>query len=459
MLSSFLNELQSYRWADFRFTDLRGTWHHLSLPVDQIDEQVLTQGIPFDGSSIDAWKAVHDSDMLLKPDWRKIVADPFSDSPTAVIVCDVYEPVDNTPYSKDPRSIAQKAQAYLTQTQIADAAYFGPEAEFFIFDGVEYQVKPHQSYFRLWSDELQQLEHSDIKHAYRPQHQGGYMPCSPIDRLAHMRTHMSEIMSQMGLVIERQHHEVAAAQHEIGFRFGWLCDAADAMQFYKYTVHQVAAQHGKTATFMPKPLYGQNGSGMHVHQSLWKNNQPLFNGDLYAGLSETALHYIGGILHHARALNAITNPTINSYKRLVPGFEAPVICAYAARNRSAACRIPTSFHPHAKRVEVRFPDPAANPYLAFAALLMAGLDGIINKIDPGSAADENLFENKQAASRYGHVAESLKDALNALANDRAFLKKGGVFADDVIDAFLALKWEEVHRYERVPHPIEYELYY
>ena len=453
------SKLKEYTFVDFRFTDLHGTWHHITFPVSEVDDQMIKDGIPFDGSSIPGWKAIHESDMLLIPDVSKIIQDPFSSMATAIIVCDVADPLTREAYSRDPRSIARKAEAYLKSTAIADTAYFGPEAEFFIFDSVQFQSNPDACGFHLFSDELPYANHKEPNHGYRSPPKGGYMPCGPMDSLSDMRSEMVQTMTDMGLSMEKHHHEVATAQHELGFKFNTMANVADDLQIYKYVIKSVAHAYGKTATFMPKPLFADNGSGMHVHQSLWKKGEPLFAGNGYAGLSDEALYYIGGILKHAKALNAFTNPSTNSYKRLVPGYEAPVICAYSARNRSAACRIPTSFNPKGKRVEVRFPDPTSNGYLAFASMLMAGLDGIKHKIHPGEAADQNLFEDTEYSRSFPTVCGSLRDALTSLEKDHEFLLQGHVFTKEMIDAYLGLKWEEVHAFEQMPHPIEYTMYY
>ncbi|MBX9976900.1 MAG: type I glutamate--ammonia ligase [Alphaproteobacteria bacterium] len=459
MSKNFIETIKDYEFIDFRFTDVLGTWHHISFPLSEVDEGLLKDGIPFDGSSIPGWKAVNESDMILMPDLKTLVADPFSAHATAIIVCDVYDPTTNQPYNRDPRSIAKKAESYIKASGLADTAYFGPEAEFFVFDEVQFQAGSDASFFHLFSEELPYASGKEPNSGYRPGHKGGYMPCAPIDTAQDMRSDMVLTMAAMGLSMEKHHHEVATAQHELGFKFGTLTSTADALQIYKYVVRNVAKDYGRTATFMPKPLYGDNGSGMHVHQSLWQNGEPLFAGSGYAGLSQTALYYIGGIIKHAKAINAFTNPTTNSYKRLIPGFEAPVICAYSARNRSAACRIPMAFNDKGRRVEVRFPDPTACGYLGFAAMLLAGLDGIKNSIDPGTAADQNLFEEADAAKRFPTVAGSLREALNALEHDYEFLCQGNVFTPDFIQSYIDLKFHEVHAFEHAPHPIEFTMYY
>lgn len=450
------------KFVDFRFTDICGLWQHVSFPISMVDESLLNEGIYFDGSSISGWCAVHESDMLLAPDLNRVTLDPFATQTTAVVVCDVYDPVSHQPYDRDPRSIAKKAETYLQSTGLADTAYFGPEAEFFIFDDVRFEVGGCKSAYEISADEFPQSSGKSIvegNHGHRPLSKKAYFPVAPLDSLNDLRAEMVTIMEEMGLIVERHHHEVAPAQHEIGIKFGTLVETADNLQIYKYVIKNVAHSYGKTATFMPKPIYDDNGSGMHVHQSLWKKGTPLFSGAGYGGLSDTALYYIGGILKHAKVLNAFTNPTTNSYKRLVPGFEAPVILAYSLRNRSAACRIPLSVGEKTKRVEVRFPDPTANGYLAFAAMLMAGLDGIKNKIHPGDPANQNLFEEVESARGFPTVCGSLRQALETLEKDHQFLLEGGVFSEDFINAYIKLKWEEVYALELTPHPVEFKLYY
>lgn len=452
----------SIKFVDFRFTDICGIWHHMTFPVSHVDKNLLAEGIYIDGSSIVGWRAIHESDMIMKPDLSRFTMDPFSTQKTLIIHCCVYDPQTNSPYDRDPRSIAGRAETYLANSGIATTAYFGPEAEFFIFDGVRFGVESTQSFYEIVADEFNSVNGHDMgedSHGHRCLPKHAYFPVSPLDSLHDMRSEMCTTMAEMGLVVERHHHEVAPAQHEIGFQFSTLVHTADNTQIFKYVVKNIAHSYGKTATFMPKPIFGDNGSGMHVHQSLWKNDAPLFAGNLYNGLSEMALYYIGGIMKHAKVLNAFTNPTTNSYKRLVPGYEAPVILAYSARNRSAACRIPFSVGPKSKRIEIRFPDPLANPYLAFSAMLMAGLDGIRNKIHPGDPADQDLFEDKAAASKHPTVAGSLREALEALEQDHAFLLEGDVFTKDFLDAYARIKWEEVHAYEMTPHPIEFKKYY
>jgi glutamine synthetase len=434
--------------VDFRFTDYRGKWQHVTFDVSQIDADTFIDGIMFDGSSIAGWRPINESDMMLLPDPASATIDPFFAQTTLNIVCDVYDPVTKKPYNRDPRSIARKAEDYLNSIKIADVAYFGPEAEFFIFDDVKYRADPYNTGFRVDSTELP----SNTDRAY--------FPVPPLDSAQDIRGEMLSSMALMGVGIEKHHHEVASAQHELGIKFQTLVKMADHLQTYKYCIHNVAHAYGKTATFMPKPVYGDNGSGMHVHQSLWKGKTPVFAGNKYNGLSQECLWYIGGIIKHARAINAFANPTTNSYKRLVPGFEAPVLLAYSARNRSASCRIPHCVSPKGKRVEVRFPDPLANPYLAFAAMLMAGLDGIKNKINPGAPSDKDLYHLPSSElKKIPTVCGSLREALSCLDDDRAFLTKGGVFTDDMIDSYIELKMQEVIAFEHTPHPIEYAMYY
>ncbi len=454
------NDIQ---YIDFIFTDIRGKQQHCDVHVSAVDEDMLKEGLFFDGSSIAGWKAINESDMILKPDAGKAVLDPFSAQPKIKLFCDVIEPSTGKNYNRDPRSIAKAAEAHIQTLGIADTAFFGPEAEFFVFDDVRYSVKMNKVSFEVDSAENPANSDKVIEGgnlAHRPRVKGGYFPDAPLDTGSDLRAEMLTVLANMGVAVEKHHHEVAPAQHELGVKFSTLVDSADNMILYKYAVHNVAAAYGKSATFMPKPVFGDNGSGMHVHQSLWKGGKPLFAGDGYAGLSETCLYYIGGIIKHAQALNAITNPTTNSYKRLVPGYEAPVLLAYSSRNRSASCRIPYSTSPKAKRVEIRFPDPTANPYLAFAAMLMAGLDGIKNKIHPGEAMDMNLYDLPPAELvKVPNVCGSLRQALNALANDHAFLLEGGVFTKDFIESYIELRMEDVLAYETMPHPIEYDMYY
>jgi glutamine synthetase len=451
------------KYVDFRFTDPRGKWQHLAHHVRTITADFLAEGVMFDGSSIAGWKAINESDMLLKPDCATAVMDPFAAQPSLIIFCDVHEPLTGQPYQRDPRSIAKKAQQYLAATGIGDAAYFGPEAEFFVFDDVRYESTMNSASYFVDSEEapwVSAKQFPDGNTGHRPPIKGGYFPVPPVDGASDLRAEMLSVMLDMGLEVEKHHHEVAPSQHELGNVFSTLVRAADNMQIYKYVVHNVAHQYGKTATFMPKPIKGDNGSGMHVHQSVWKGGAPTFAGNLYADLSETALYYIGGIIRHAKAINAFTNPTTNSYKRLIPGFEAPVLLAYSARNRSASCRIPIASSPKGKRVEVRFPDPAANPYLGFSAMLMAGLDGIQNKIHPGEAMDKNLYDlPPEELKDVPTVCGSLREALGALEADHAFLARGDVFPRDQLESYIELKWEEVYAFEHTPHPIEFQMYY
>ncbi len=464
VINKFLKQLeeQQVKFVDFRFTDILGAWHHMSFPVEAVDEKLLEEGIYFDGSSISGWRQIHESDMIMKPDFSSIHLDPFSVQSTMIVVCDIVDPRSGKPYTRDPRSIGKKAEAYLKESGFATTAYFGPEAEFFVFDGVRYGVDSTTAFYELESEEFQSNNCREINassHGHRPLPKGGYFPVAPLDSLNDMRAEMVTVLQQMGLTMEKHHHEVAPAQHELGFQFGELVETGDNIQIYKYAVRNVAHSYGKTATFMPKPIFGDNGSGMHVHQSLWKDGKPLFAGGGYSGLSETALYYIGGILKHAKAINAFTNPTTNSYKRLVPGYEAPVILAYSAQNRSAACRIPTAMGEKAKRVEIRFPDPLANPYLGNAVMLMAGLDGIRHQIHPGEPSDHNLFEELDIAVTLPNMCGSLREALEALAADHEFLLDGDVFTKDFIQGYMDLKWQEVLTYERTPHPLEFMKYY
>ncbi|TOM59409.1 type I glutamate--ammonia ligase, partial [Vibrio parahaemolyticus] len=437
---------------------------HISIPAHQIDADFFEEGKMFDGSSVAGWKGINESDMVMMPDASSAVLDPFTEDATLNIRCDILEPATMQGYDRDPRSIAKRAEDYMRSTGIADTVLVGPEPEFFLFDDVKFSNDMSGSFFKIDDIEAAWNTGSDIEggnKGHRPGVKGGYFPVAPVDSSQDIRSAMCLIMEEMGLVVEAHHHEVATAgQNEIATRFNTLTTKADEIQIYKYVVHNVAHAFGKTATFMPKPLVGDNGSGMHVHQSLAKDGVNLFAGDKYGGLSETALYYIGGIIKHARAINAFANPSTNSYKRLVPGFEAPVMLAYSARNRSASIRIPVVPSPKARRIEARFPDPAANPYLAFACLLMAGLDGIKNKIHPGEAMDKDLYDlPAEEAAEIPKVAESLEVALNALNEDREFLTAGGVFSDDFIDSYIALKSKDVERINMATHPLEFELYY
>ena len=451
------------KYVDFRFTDPRGKWQHVTFDISMIDEEIFAEGTMFDGSSIAGWKAINESDMMLMPDPSTAQIDPFFAATTMSIVCDVLEPATGQPYDRDPRGMAKKAEAFLKSTGIGDTVYVGPEAEFFIFDDVKFMSDPYNTGFKLDHSELPTngdtaYEGGNLGH--RIATKGGYFPVPPQDSAQDIRGEMLAAMASMGVKVEKHHHEVASAQHELGMKFDTLVHMADQMQIYKYAIHNVAQAYGKTATFMPKPIFGDNGSGMHVHLSIWKAGKPMFAGNKYADLSQECLYFIGGVIKHAKALNAFTNPSTNSYKRLVPGYEAPVLLAYSARNRSASCRIPYTNSPKAKRVEVRFPDPMANPYLAFAALLMAGLDGIQNKIDPGAAMDKDLYDlPPKELKKIPTVCGSLREALQNLDKDRSFLKAGGVFNDDFIDSYIELKMQDVMKFEMTPHPVEFTMYY
>ncbi len=454
---------QEVEFVDLNMTDMRGKWHHMTMHSGVVSAGMVDDGVAFDGSSIAGWKDIHESDMLMMPDINKVTFDPFAAQKNIKVFCDVYDHNTKKPYNRDPRSIAKAAEAYVKKSGSADTAYFGPEPEFFIFDDVKINTEPHHIGFQIDSEEgpYNSGRHYDTGNmGHRPGPKGGYVPEAPVDTLSDIRGEMLTVMQSMGLGVEKHHHEVAPAQCELGIKFDTLTPCADHVQIYKHVVANVAHSYGKTATFMPKPVFEDNGSGMHVHLSLWKSDKPVFAGDSYGGLSENALYYIGGIIQHARALNAFTNPTTNSYKRLVPGYEAPVLLAYSSANRSASCRIPHSASANGKRVEVRFPDPAANPYLAFAALTMAGLDGIENKIHPGEAMDKNLYElPKEELDQVPTVCHSLRAALNALQEDYEFLIKGDVFTPDMLEAFVRLKMEEVELFERMVHPVEYAMYY
>ncbi|GAA0313614.1 type I glutamate--ammonia ligase [Psychrobacter aestuarii] len=460
-----LIESSDAKWVDFRFTDTRGKEQHISYPASSIDEEVLEEGKMFDGSSIAGWKGIEASDMILRPDPETAFIDPFFEATTVVVTCDIIEPSTLQGYDRDPRSIARRAEEYLKSTGIGDTAFFGPEPEFFIFDDVKWSIDMSGVSHKITAEEAAWSTNESYdwgNKAHRPRVKGGYFPVPPIDSSQDMRSVMCERLEEiMGEDrVEVHHHEVASCQSEIGVSFNTMVRKADEVQQLKYVIHNVAHQFGKTATFMPKPIVGDNGSGMHVHISISKDGQNTFAGDEYAGLSETALFFIGGIIHHARALNAITNPSTNSYKRLVPHYEAPIKLAYSARNRSASIRIPHVSSPKAIRVEARFPDPTANPYLAFAALLMAGLDGIQNKMHPGDAADKNLYDlPPEEEAQIPTVAESLDVALQALKDDHEFLLKGDVFTKDMLDAYIALKEEEVQRVNVTVHPVEFDLYY
>jgi glutamine synthetase len=451
------------QYVDLRFNDLRGKMQHVTFDVSMIDKDIFTEGTMFDGSSIAGWKAINESDMVMRPDAASAHIDPFFQATTLALFCDILEPGTLQPYNRDPRSIAKKAEAYVKSIGVGDTCYFGPEAEFFVFDDVRWNTDPNNTGYSFDSTELPfntGRVYEGGNTGMRPGPKGGYFPVPPIDSLQDMRGEMLSIMNEIGLDVEKHHHEVAPAQHELGLKFSTLTVMGDRMNLYKYVIHQVAASYGKSATFMPKPYYKDNGSGMHVHQSIWKGGKNMFAGDKYADLSEMCLFYIGGVIKHAKAINAFSNSTTNSYKRLVPGYEAPVLLAYSARNRSASCRIPHGTSPKSKRVEVRFPDPAGNMYLTYVALLMAGLDGIQNKIHPGDPLDKNLYDlPPEELKNVPTVCGSLSEAMESLDKDRDFLKKGGVMDDDLIDAYLELKREENDRYRMHPHPVEFDMYY
>ena len=450
-------------YVDVRFTDPRGKLQHVTLCADQVDEDLIAEGFMFDGSSIEGWKSIEASDMKLMMDVDSAYVDPFYAEKTICVHCSVVEPDTGEAYTRDPRGTAQKAESYLKSSGIGDVAYMGPEAEFFLFDDVRYSTSINKVSYEVdatdasWNTDTE-YEMGNMGH--RPGVKGGYFPVNPIDEAHDLRGEMLSTMKRLGMKVDKHHHEVASCQHELGLIFGSLTKQADELQKYKYVVHNVAHAYGKSATFMPKPIAGDNGTGMHVNMSIWKDGKPLFAGDKYADLSQEALYFIGGILHHAKALNAFTNPGTNSYKRLIPGFEAPVLRAYSASNRSGCVRIPWTESPKAKRVEARFPDPSANPYLCFAALLMAGLDGIQNKIDPGEAMDKNLYDlPAEELAAIPTVCGSLREALEELESGMDFLLAGDVFTKDQIEGYIALKMEEVERYEHTPHPIEYAMYY
>ncbi|WP_404368122.1 glutamate--ammonia ligase [Marinobacter sp.] len=452
------------KWLDMRFTDSRGKEQHVTIPATEADDDFFAEGKMFDGSSIAGWKGINESDMILMPDDSSSVLDPFTEETTVNITCDIVEPSTMQGYERDPRSVARRAEEYLKSTGLADGALFGPEPEFFVFDSARWKIDMQGAMYSIHSEEAawvsgDEFELNNIGH--RPGVKGGYFPVPPVDSLHDLRGAMCAAMESMGLDIEVHHHEVGTAgQCEIGVGPATLVKKADEVQILKYCVHNVAHAYGKTATFMPKPVVGDNGSGMHVHMSLNKDGKNLFAGDSYAGLSEMALYYIGGIIKHAKAINAFTNPSTNSYKRLVPGFEAPVMLAYSARNRSASIRIPYVSSPKARRIEVRFPDPSANPYLAFAALMMAGIDGIQNKIHPGDAMDKDLYDlPKEEALNIPTVCQTLQEALDVLAEDHEFLTRGGVFTEDMIAGYIGIKEKEVERLNMTTHPVEFELYY
>ena len=462
--------------VDLKFMDFLGLWQHFTIPIAELSEAVFEEGLGFDGSSIRGWVPIHASDMLVVPDPETALMDPFMKDPTLSLICNVTDPITKEPYARDPRFIAQKAERYLKSTGIGDTAYYGPEAEFFIFDGISYDSGPNHAHYKIESREGQWETGSAVEHnfdgkthstrpnlGYKPRYKEGYFPVAPVDSQQDIRTEMCRVMEQCGILVERQHHEVATAgQAEIDIRFDSLVKTADKLMWFKYIVKNVALRNGKTATFMPKPLYGDNGSGMHTHQSIWKNGKPLFAGDGYAGMSEMAMHYIGGLLKHARSLAAFCNPTTNSYKRLVPGFEAPVNLAYSSRNRSASIRIPMySPSPKAKRLEFRSPDPSCNPYLAFAAMLMAGLDGIENRIDPGDPLDKDIYGlSPEELKDVPKMPGSLEEALDCLKKDNEFLYKGDVFTPDVVEAWIDTKIEkELNPVRLRPSPMEFALYF
>ncbi|PYE85504.1 type I glutamate--ammonia ligase [Pseudoroseicyclus aestuarii] len=454
---------EEVEYVDIRFTDPRGKLQHVTVMADQVDEDFFEEGFMFDGSSIAGWKSIDQSDMKLMPDGDSAYIDPFYAEKTICLHCTVVEPDTGEIYDRDPRGTAVRAEEYLKASGIGDTAFMGPEAEFFIFDDVRYSVSMNKVSFQV--DAIDGAWNTDTEYeigntGHRPGVKGGYFPVNPVDDAQDMRSEMLSTMKRIGMKVDKHHHEVASAQHELGMIFGTLTKQADDIQKYKYVIHNVAQAYGKSATFMPKPISGDNGTGMHVNMSVWKDGQPLFAGDKYADLSQEALWFIGGILKHAKALNAITNPTTNSYKRLIPGFEAPVLRAYSARNRSGCVRIPWAESPKAKRIEARFPDPSANPYLCFSALLMAGLDGIKNKIDPGPSSDKDLYDlPPEELAQIPTVCGSLREALEELEKDHEFLLAGDVFTRDQLMGYMELKWEEVYAYEHCPHPIEYKLYY
>lgn len=463
--SQFLTRLQEekIKFLDLRFTDTIGKMHHISIPTTALSQEILEKGQLFDGSSIKGWQAINSSDLAICPDLSTARKDPFTEYPTMNIHCDIVNPHDQTPYARAPRTVARRAEEYLKSTGIADTAYFGPEPEFFIFDDVRWQVGMSGSSYSVdmneaaWNSGVVQ---EGGNKAHRPSIKGGYFPVAPVDASQNIRSAMCEALEEMGLIIETHHHEVAMGQNEIATGYNSLFKKADELQVFKYVICNVAQQYGKTATFMPKPLVGDNGSGMHCHQSLSKDGKNIFAGNKYANLSQEALYYIGGIIHHAKAINAFTNSTTNSYKRLVPGFEAPTLLAYSSRNRSAAIRVPAFHTKQATRIEVRFPDVMSNPYLAFSAMMMAGIDGIINKIDPGKATEHNLYDlSDEEKAQYPAIASSLDEAIAALSVDRDFLLAGGVFTQDVLDAYISLKRQEINYLRTLTHPAEFEMYY
>lgn len=459
-----LIETQKVKFIDLRFTDTLGKEHHLTIPTHALTENLINYGQPFDGSSISGWQGIESSDMLLKPDLSTAKIDPFYEQNTLFITCDVFDPVTQKPYHKCPRNIAKKAEEFLKTSKIADVAYFGPEPEFFVFDSVTWDYNFSGSHVKIVSEEAEWSSGeklNDCNLGHRPSIKGGYFPVPPVDSLQNLRSDICSVLENIGIPTEVHHHEVATAgQCEVGTKFSTMVQRSDWSQLFKYVVKNVANRYGKTATFMPKPIVGDNGSGMHIHQSIWQNGKNLFAGSEYGKLSQTALYYIGGIIKHAQALNAITNPTTNSYKRLIPGFEAPTILTYSSRNRSASIRIPYSASENGRRIEVRFPDPMCNPYLAFATLLMAGIDGIINKIDPKAAMDINLYElSKNDLKKIPQVCSNLETALKCLDSDREFLLRGDVFTNEFIDSYINLKEEEIKLLNVTTHPVEFAMYY
>ena len=454
---------EKIEYLDLRFTDPRGKLQHLTLHHTQVNDELFEDGAMFDGSSISGWRAINESDMILKPDPETTCMDPFYANSTMMIFCDILAPETGQGYERDPRMTGKRAEAYLKSGGFGDIAYFGPEPEFFVFEDVRFSCDPYNTGFKLDDTELpgnSDTEYETGNMGHRPRTKGGYFPVNPVDSGQDLRSEMLSTLRKMNVEVEKHHHEVAVAQHELSMIYNTLTRKADEVQLYKYVVHNVAQAYGKTATFMPKPIFEDNGTGMHVHQSIWKDGQPQFAGDQYSGLSQSCLFYIGGIIKHARALNIFTNPTTNSYKRLVPGFEAPVLLAYSAMNRSASCRIPHSVSPAGKRIEIRFPDPLANPYLAFAAMLMAGLDGIKNKIHPGEPMDENLYDlPERQVKSIPTVCSSLREAIDGIRQDHNFLLEGDVFTADQVEAYIELKEEENTRFELAPHPIEFDMYY
>ena len=459
-----LAKAKEVKIVDFKFADIHGAWQHFCIPAAEFSQETFEKGLGFDGSSIRGWKTIEASDMLVIPDPTTAIIDPFAAYATLSLICDIEDPITREPYERSPRGVARKAEAYLKSSVFADTAFIGPEAEFFVFDDVRYNTTANESFYSIDSNEgiWNAGKKENPNQSYKIRHKEGYLPTSPADKLIDLRSEMMMTMIGLGIEVECAHHEVATGgQCEIDIRFNTLLKVSDQLTLFKYVIKNVAYRNGKTATFMPKPIFGDNGSGMHVHSSLWKGGKPLFAGERYAGLSQMGLYYIGGLLKHAPSLSAICNPSTNSYKRLVPGFEAPVILAYSARNRSAICRIPT-YDPSskAKRVEFRSPDPSANPYLTFSAIVMAGLDGIENKIDPGEPMDKNLYDlPPEEATHLQLLPESMESALEALTNDHAYLLKGNVFTKDFLDNFITLKKNELNAIRLRPHPYEYALYY